>query len=118
MTRVAIVGSRRRTDLANVEAAVAELPADTVVVSGKCAGPDIWAAAAARRRGLEVVEHEPDLPPTGSPRWMFTRAYHARNQVVVDDCDRVIALVAPNRKGGTEGTIRRALAAGKQVDIR
>lgn len=116
--RVAIVGSRRRGDLASVEATVNDLPGDVVVVSGGCAGPDVWAAAAARARGLPAVEHLPALPAAGSPSWVFARAYHDRNQRVVDDCDRLIAFVAPDRRGGTEDTIRRARRAGKPVEIR
>lgn len=115
--KVAIVGSRRRTDRETVEILVGALGHDVVVVSGGCRGPDQWAAEAARKRGLEVVEHLPALPDKGAPRWAFTRAYHARNQAVVDDADRVVALIAPDRTGGTEDTIRRAHAAGKMVKI-
>lgn len=116
--RVAIVGSRRRTDRAAVEAAVAELPIGTVVVSGGATGPDTWAAEAARVRGYAVVVHRPDLPDGLRGRWDAARRYYARNQAIVDDCDRLIAFPAPDRKGGTEDTIRRALCAGKPLDIR
>jgi hypothetical protein len=34
------------------------------------------------------------------------------------DCDRVVAFVASDRKGGTEDTIKRALKAAKPVEIR
>jgi hypothetical protein len=120
--RVAIVGSRRRTDRAAVEACVAELPSDgpdgaPVVVSGGAAGPDSWAAEAARRRGLEVRVHRPDLAGARS-YGEAARAYHARNQRIVEDCDRLIAFVGHDRTGGTEGTIRRARRAGKPVELR
>jgi YspA, cpYpsA-related SLOG family len=118
LERIAIVGSRRRTDRSAVEAAIRELPPTAVVISGGCRGPDRWAAEAARARRLPVVEHLPELPPAGSPRWAFTRAYHARNQRIVDDCHAVVAFVAPDRLGGTEDTIRRAKAAGKPVQVR
>jgi hypothetical protein len=46
------------------------------------------------------------------------RRYHTRNQEIVDAADRIIAFVAPDRRGGTEDTIRRARRAGKAVEIR
>ena len=115
--RIAIIGSRKRSDRSAVAAAVAALPQDAIVVSGGCQGPDEWAAAEARLRGLPVVEHLPDLGGCRQ-RFEYTRAYYARNQRVVDDCDRVIAFVSPDRKGGTEDSLKRAAAAGKPIEIR
>ena len=115
--RVGIVGSRRRTDRETVEATVAALPVGTVVVTGGAAGPDQWAAQAARASGHEVVVHTPDLGGVRA-RWQATDRYYARNQRIVDDADRVIAFVAPDRTGGTEDTIRCALRAGKPVELR
>ncbi|GGC90463.1 SLOG family protein [Chelatococcus reniformis] len=114
--RVAVVGSRERLDRHAVEAAIAALPAGTIVVSGGCRGVDSWAADAARARGLPVTELLPDLGGVRS-RGEASRRYHERNQQVVDAADRVIAFVAPSRKGGTEDTIRRAQRAGKPVQI-
>ena len=115
--RVAIIGSRRRQDRAAVEAFVATLPGDAVVISGGAPGPDRFAEAAAQARGLPVVVHRPDLASVRSyPD--AARRYHARNQRIVDDADLVVAFVAPDRKGGTEDAIRRARRAGKRVLIR
>lgn len=114
--RVAVVGSRRRRDRDTVDRFIAGLPDSAIVVSGGCEGPDKFAAEAARARGLPVVEHLPDL--TGCTKhFEFTQRYYERNQTVVDDCDQLAALVAPDRKGGTEDTIRRALKAGKPVTL-
>jgi hypothetical protein len=115
--RIGIVGSRRRTDRGAVEACIAELAPDTVVVTGGVRGPDRWAEQAARARGLGVVVHEPDLGGA-STRWQATKRYYARNQAIVDDSDRIIAFVAPDRTGGTEDTIWRAKRAGRPVDVR
>ena len=115
--RVGIVGSRRRTDRETVEATVAALPVGTVVVTGGAAGPDHGAAQAARASGHEVVVHAPELGGVHA-QWQATDRYYARNQRIVDDADRVIAFVAPDRPGGTEDTIRRALRAGKPVELR
>ena len=115
--RVAIVGSRRRTDRASVDSYVASLPGGAVVISGGCRGVDTWAAAAARARGLAVIEHRPDLSGIRS-RGEAVRRYHARNARVVADADVLVAFVSPNRKGGTENTINHARRAGKPVEIR
>jgi predicted Rossmann fold nucleotide-binding protein DprA/Smf involved in DNA uptake len=115
--RVGIVGSRQRADREAVEACIAELAPDTVVVTGGAEGPDRWAEQAARARGLAVVVHEPDLGGA-STRWQATKRYYARNQAIVTDSDRIIAFVAADRTGGTEDTIRRAERAGNSVEMR
>ena len=116
MKHVAIVGSRSRTDPQTVERLVAELPADTVIVSGGAPGPDTWAEEAARRRGLPVHIFRPDLEDARS-QGQVTRRNHRRNQRNLDAADEVIALVAPERRGGTEDTIRRAERKGIPVTI-
>ncbi|MGE0714089.1 MAG: SLOG family protein [Alphaproteobacteria bacterium] len=115
--RVAVVGSRRRADRDAVEAAVAELPEGSIVVSGGCRGVDAWAEAAARARGLDVVILLPDTSGVRN-RGEAAGRYHERNQRVVDACDRVIAFPSSDRTGGTEDTIRRAARAGKPVELR
>jgi hypothetical protein len=112
-----MVGSRRRTDREMIEAAVGGLPIRTVVITGGARGPDRWAEQAARTQRFEVVVHRPDL--TGvCARWQAAERFYARNQRIVDDADLVIAFVAVDRTGGTEDTIRRALCAGKPVELR
>ena len=115
--RIGIAGSRRRTDREAVEAYIAELTPGTVVVTGGARGPDRWAEEAARSGGLAVAVHKPDLEAVRA-RWEATDRYYARNQAIVDDSDRIIAFVAPDRTGGTEDTIRRAKRAGKPVEVR
>ncbi len=53
--RVAITGSRERTDRATIEQAIAALPDGVTVITGGCAGPDLWAEAAARRTAAGAV---------------------------------------------------------------
>ena len=115
--RVGIVGSRRRTDRKAVEACISQLAVETVVITGAARGPDRWAEEAARARGLVVVVHKPDLDGALT-RWQASDRYYARNQRIVDDSDMIIAFVAPDRTGGTEDTIRRAVRAGKPVEVR
>jgi predicted Rossmann fold nucleotide-binding protein DprA/Smf involved in DNA uptake len=117
VVRIGIVGSRRRTDRQAIEACISELAAETVVITGAARGPDRWAEEAARARGLVVVVHKPDLDGALT-RWQASDCCYARNQCIVDDSDTVIAFVAPDRTGGTEDTIRRAVRAGKPVEVR
>jgi hypothetical protein len=72
-----------------------------VIVSGGAVGPDTWAEQAARRRGLATKIFRPDLTGAES-QGQITRRYHARNQQIVDAADEVFALVASDRRGGTE----------------
>lgn len=116
MKHVAIIGARRRTDRGTVYRLVASLPPDTVVVSGGAIGPDTWAEEAAHKRGLGVKIFRPDLVGAKS-RGAVTRRYHARNQQIVDAADEVFALVAPNRRGGAEDTIKRAQRKGIPITV-
>jgi predicted Rossmann fold nucleotide-binding protein DprA/Smf involved in DNA uptake len=115
--RVGVVGSRRRTDRETIEAAMAALAPGTIVITGGARGPDGWAEQAARTRGLDVILHEPDLDGALT-RWQTADRYYARNQRIVDDSDMVIAFMAPDRTGGKEDTIRRAVRTGKPVEVR
>ena len=92
------------------------MPIGTIVVSGGAAGPDSWAVDAARERGLPVIVYRPHLAGVMS-RFDATERYYGRNQRIVDDCDRLIAFPAPDRKGGTEDTIRRALRASRSISV-
>ena len=78
---------------------------------------DTWAAETARQRRLVVVEHLPDLPPLGSPRWKFTKAYHTRNRLIAEDVDILYAFVAKDRRGGTENTIKHAMELDIRVEV-
>jgi hypothetical protein len=113
--RVAVTGSRQRTDRHTIERAIAALPKGTIIITGGCEGPDLWAEAAARSRGLRVETIRPDLG-TVTAKYHATLAYHARNGRIVESCDRLIAFpTAPH--GGTWHTVKAALAAGKRIEI-
>jgi predicted Rossmann fold nucleotide-binding protein DprA/Smf involved in DNA uptake len=115
--RIGIVGSRRWKNREMVEVLVHMLPGDVTIVTGGCDGVDTWAAETARQRRLVVVEHLPDLPPDGSPRWKFTKAYHTRNRLIAEDVDVLFAFVAKDRRGGTENTIQYAMKLNVQVEV-
>jgi len=96
---------------------VKSLPQDSIVISGGCSGPDTWAEEAARDAGLKVSVFLPDLPPKGSPRHVFTEAFYARNRLIVENSDIIHAFVSPDRKGGTEYSIKHAKKIGIPVVI-
>ena len=115
--RVGVIGSRRWKDRRSVEELVKHFPQGTVVISGGCRGVDSWATETATHSGLEVVEHLPEMPDAGSPRWKFTKAYHNRNRKIAEDVDVLFAFVAPDRRGGTEYTIKHAMKIGVRVEV-
>jgi hypothetical protein len=104
--RVAIVGSRGYLDLDSVKSYVASLPPDAVVITGGAKGVDTVAETAARERGLQVVVHLADWALYGKS------AGQIRNQVVVDDCDRLVAFW-DGTSPGTKGAISLASKANK-----
>ena len=118
MSKVGIVGSRRRTDKKSIEKLVASLPEGTTIVSGGCKGVDTWAVKAGRERGFPIMEFLPYKPPDDSPRWEFTKAYYNRNRKIVEASDIIYAFVAEDRTGGTENTIKHAQELGVPVELK
>ena len=112
-----IIGTRKRTDKQSVIDLINTLTPKDIVVSGGCEGPDKWAECAARNIGLAVNIFLPDLPPTGSPHYEFTKAFYSRNRLIAENSDIIHAFVAPERKGGTEYTIKYAQKIGVPVII-
>lgn len=118
--KIAIVGSRKRNsrnDQDQIVELVNSFGLDDVVVSGGCEGPDLLAENAAKNRGLKTIAFLPDLPPHGSPKYLFTRAYYGRNKLIAENCDILHAFVSPDRKGGTENTLKYAQKLGIPVII-
>lgn len=122
--RIGIVGSRRRNTLRDrrivfdiVERLAPSLfPGQPVtIVSGGCKGPDSFAAEAARFYKLDTkIFPVPTDPPIQDRNDFRERAY-ARNTLIAEASEDLYALVAPDRKGGTEDTIRKAHALRKNV---
>lgn len=115
--KIGIIGSRKRTDKQSITALVKTLDRKDIVISGGCAGPDTWAEESARTAGLDVKIFLPDLPPKGSPRHEFTKAFYTRNRLIAENSDILHAFVSPERKGGTEYTIKYAQKLGVPVVI-
>jgi hypothetical protein len=113
--RIGIVGSRSFPQLKLVEWFVRDLPMGVTIVSGGASGVDSAAVEYARRRGLETKVHPPDLAGC-KEKYEFTERYYARNQMIVDDSNLVVAFTEKD-SGGTWDTIKRARKAGKPVKI-
>jgi len=89
-------------------------PGDSLV-SGGARGPDTWAEEIARELEVPITVHRPAYQQQASNRAQVMAAIRRRNQTIAEDCDVVVALVAPDRKGGTEMTVRAAEKLGRRV---
>lgn len=130
MKKIGIVGSRRRNSppdkqlvLDAFQKIYDEENGDACIVSGGCPeGADKFAEEIAEQFGMtkkngRLIIHKPNKPPKGSPYYMFVKAFHARNTLIAEDADILIAVVAENRKGGTENTIETAEKLEKEVRL-
>ena len=120
--KVAIVGSRKYRPLAWVWYYVASLADDDIVISGGAPGPDAEAEKAAKARGLAFEPYYIDktgLPPFGTPeaKAEFTRRAYARNTLIAQACDRMVAFW-DGKSGGTKHAMDEARKLGKPVDVR
>ena len=109
--RVAIIGSRDYPNLEVVRSYVASLLSEgDVVVSGGARGVDKAAEEAAKARGLKVVSIRPQWGKFGRA------AGFRRNSDIVAQCDRLVAFW-DGKSRGTQDSIRKAKAAGKEVQV-
>lgn len=124
---VGIVGSRtfddyellKRTMLAEYGGDGSEGSIDEIkdviyrIISGGAEGADSLAAQFAEEAGIELVEKLPDWGKYGK------RAGAVRNQLIVDECDEIVAFLSPPpyESKGTKITIEMAKKAGVPVTI-
>jgi len=121
--KLAIVGSRRRNSKTDEEivqgivlVAYAYWP-ELVVVSGGCKkGADAFAKKICDSLDIPIIEHLPDLQPNDTYLEAVQR-YYKRNYKIAEGCDALVALVADDRKGGTENTIKYARKLNRPVFI-
>jgi hypothetical protein len=120
MTTIGVSGSRRRNsgeDRQLVYKAIHHLRqhvgGNTILVSGGCPkGADLFAEEYAEMHRLPIIRHLPDrtqLRKDVPVRAVYAIVNYARNTLIANDADVLIACVAPNRKGGTEETIKKFL---------
>lgn len=118
--KIIIIGSRRRDsdeDYMQVWNEFRKWYEDgDIIVSGGCPkGGDRFAEVIATKLGLtedngKLIIHLPKKPPRNSPRYEWAKCMYERNTVVAGEAEPstiVIACVSPDRKGGTEDTIRK-----------
>lgn len=108
--RVAIVGSRGYPSPTPIEAFVARLPKDTIIVSGGARGVDSWAETAVGAAGLATRVHRADWDGLGR------KAGPLRNAAIVADCDEVVAFW-DGRSRGTLNTAIQAVRASLPVQV-
>jgi hypothetical protein len=118
MIVIGVVGSRRRNtgeDHQIVYQAIHHLRqkigGNTILVSGGCPiGADLFAEEYAGMHRLPIIRHLPDqtqLREDVPIRAAWAIVNNARNTLIAADADVLIACVAPDRKGGTEDTIKK-----------
>lgn len=113
MKTIGIIGSRRRDtvyDLELVRRAVTEVfeLGDRLVSGGCPRGGDRFAEEIARWLQCTITIHHAEWDRLGK------RAGFVRNGDIARDADILIACVAHDRTGGTEDTIRKFKALGKE----
>jgi len=111
---IGIVGSRRRNQDYDYKGVLAIFDSiyedgDTIVSGGCPKGGDKFAYWIAKERGLSITIH--------FPKWKLygNGAGIKRNTLISNDCNVLIAVVASDRKGGTEDTIKKCVSQGKKV---
>ncbi len=122
---IGIVGSRRRntdTDLKQLLTAFLEIykPGDKIVSGGCTQGGDKFAELIAEKLNLTeengfLIIHRPKTVPKGSQYSDYVNANYTRNTLIAEDCDILLALVARDRTGGTENTIKTATKLGREI---
>lgn len=130
---VGVVGSRRRDEQSDYRIVLDAFlrllqfsgrrvdDLSVVIVSGGCSlGGDRFAEIIAREYRMQTIIHRPDRDafPLVHERWRSTWQNYARNALVARDSrDALIACVAPDRRGGTENTIKTYRRAHKREPI-
>lgn len=127
--RVGVVGSRRRDSDKDFNIIYSygyalinkarKANAELVFISGGCKqGADFFIKKFCEHNNIQLIEHLPNfngLEAHNKNYRMVVERYYARNKLIAQDSDFIIAMVAPDRKGGTENTIKYAKELGKDV---
>lgn len=108
--KLGIVGSRRRCSIEDGElllGRIVELKPSMIISGGCPLGADNFAEKFAKKLGISITIFYPKLREGKTyPQREIVDAMYIRNQQIAYKSDYLIALVAPDRKGGTENTIR------------
>jgi len=120
MKKIIIIGTRKRDTQEDYKTVYNEFKKwynnGDIIVSGGCRkGGDRFAEIIAEKLNIKPIIHYPKLPPNGSPRWLYAKANYERNTIVANESEEdtvTIACVSPDRKGGTEDTIKKIQKKG------
>jgi hypothetical protein len=104
--RIGITGSRRRNTMGDYALTCKKFyeiyqVGDTIVSGGCSKGGDSFAERLAREHQIPILIHRPKWRDFGPSAGLI------RNTDIAKDADVLIAVVAADRKGGTEDTIRK-----------
>lgn len=114
MKRIGIVGSRRRdahddfTKCLSVFQSIYD-EGDRIVSGGCPKGGDRFAEVIAKKLGIPITIYYPNWDRDGRG------AGFKRNTSIAEDSDVLIAVVAEDRTGGTEDTVKKAKKLGKKI---
>ncbi len=96
-------------------------PGDSFVSGGCEKGGDRFAEMLAKSWGTSLTIHYPRKEKLDSglvktnPRAAYAKINYARNTIIAEQCDVLVALVASDRSGGTEHTVKEARRLKKKV---
>lgn len=107
--KVAIIGSRDFNDYGKLKE-VLNFFKPTKIISGGAKGADLLGEKYANENGIEKIIHYPDWDKHGRG------AGFVRNQLIIDDCDVVIAFWDGESKG-TKNSIEKAEKQKKHTII-
>jgi len=123
--KIGVVGSRRRDTAQDKELIRTALkyligkdPKTRIhLVSGGCPrGADRFAEELAVELGLGISIHYPDRSKLeADTKWAWAKIFFARNTLIAEECDFLMALCHADRKGGTEDTVKKAENLKKTV---
>jgi hypothetical protein len=115
MKVIGIIGSRRRNSKEDLELCRKEFlhiyeEGEDSLVSGGCPkGGDRFCEIFAKEYGIPIKIHYADWEKYGKS------AGFKRNTYIAEDADVLICVVAPDRAGGTEDTVKKAQKMGKKI---
>jgi hypothetical protein len=106
--KLGVVGSRRRNsqkDKNLIRNAILTLKPDELVSGGCYAGADKFAEEISIELNIPIKIFYPKIK-NGMQKFEMTKEYYARNKEIAEYSDVLLAVVAKDRTGGTEHTIR------------
>jgi len=112
---IGIVGSRRRHDEQAYYSLMAKLGwlthnfgKVTKIVTGDCTrGGDYFARKIAKEHNIELEVKSKNIPRGWLPYHEFVQECYKRNEKIAKEpLDYLIAIISPDRTGGTENTIK------------